>query len=90
MSPEPDPEKILEYRKDGNIVFATEEARNKIKNKANRRVSIYILEGKDSLSEIPLPLIDNYIYKQNINKYKGEIFFLEKTEHCQLENILSE
>ncbi len=29
-------------------------------------------------------------FKKNINKYKGEIFFLEKTEHCQLENILSE
>ena len=29
-------------------------------------------------------------FKKNINKYKGEIFFLEKTEHYQLENILSE
>ena len=29
-------------------------------------------------------------FKKNINKYKGEIFFLEKTEYCQLENILSE
>ena len=29
-------------------------------------------------------------FEKNINKYKGEIFFLEKTEHCQLENILSE
>ncbi|SVD03107.1 uncharacterized protein METZ01_LOCUS355961, partial [marine metagenome] len=28
--------------------------------------------------------------EKNINKYKGEIFFLEKTEHYQLENILSE
>ena len=29
-------------------------------------------------------------FKKNINKYKGEIFFLENTEHYQLENILSE
>ena len=29
-------------------------------------------------------------FKKNINKYKGEILFLEKTEHYQLENILSE
>ena len=29
-------------------------------------------------------------FEKNINKYKGEIFFLEKTEHYQLENILSE
>ena len=29
-------------------------------------------------------------FKKNINKYKCEIFFLEKTEHYQLENILSE
>ena len=29
-------------------------------------------------------------FEKNINKYKGEVFFLEKTEHPQLENILSQ
>ncbi len=33
--------------------------------------------------------VDNE-FEKNINKYKGEIFFLEKTEHHQLENILSQ
>jgi outer membrane protein OmpA-like peptidoglycan-associated protein len=42
------------------------------KNKNNRRVSVYILKGKDNLSEIPLPLIDNYIYKQDIIKAKKQ------------------
>lgn len=42
--------------------------KNNTKNKNNRRVSIYILKGKDDISTIPLPLIDSYIYKQDIIK----------------------
>jgi OmpA-OmpF porin, OOP family len=41
-------------------------------NKNNRRVSVYILKGKDNLSVIPLPLIDNYIYKQDVIKAKKQ------------------
>jgi len=41
-------------------------------NKNNRRVSVYILKGKDNLSVIPLPLIDNYIYRQDIIKAKKQ------------------
>jgi outer membrane protein OmpA-like peptidoglycan-associated protein len=41
-------------------------------NKSNRRVGVYVLKGKDNLSEIPLPLIDNYIYKQNVLKAKKQ------------------
>ena len=43
-------------------------------NKYNRLVKIYILKGNDSLAAIPLPLIDNYIYKkeiENLKKNKG-------------------
>jgi outer membrane protein OmpA-like peptidoglycan-associated protein len=39
-------------------------------NKNNRRVGIYILKGQDKISIIPLPLIDNYIYKQDILEYR--------------------
>jgi len=38
----------------------------------NRRVGIYILKGQDDISVIPLPLIDNYIYKQDIIKYRKQ------------------
>lgn len=41
-------------------------------NKNNRRVGIYILKGKDQLYEIPLPLIDNYIYKQDVLKARKQ------------------
>ena len=41
-------------------------------NKSNRRVGIYVLKGKDNLLEIPLPLIDNYIYKQDVLKAKKQ------------------
>jgi hypothetical protein len=41
-------------------------------NKSNRRVGVYVLKGKDNISEIPLPLIDNYIYKQNVLKAKKQ------------------
>ncbi len=41
-------------------------------NKSNRVVGVYILKGKDSLSKIPLPLIDNYIYKQEILKTRKQ------------------
>ena len=41
-------------------------------NKNNRRVGIYILKGKDQLSEIPLPLIDNYIYKKDVLKARKQ------------------
>ncbi|MFT6220137.1 MAG: outer membrane protein OmpA-like peptidoglycan-associated protein [Myxococcota bacterium] len=43
-----------------------------IKNKNNRLVAVYVLKGKDSLSEIPLPLIDNFIYKKEILKTKKQ------------------
>lgn len=39
-------------------------------NKKNRVVAIYILKGSDNLSEIPLPLIDQYLYKKEILKAK--------------------
>lgn len=41
-------------------------------NKNNRVVGVYVLKGKDNLSEIPLPLIDNYIYKQEILKTRKQ------------------
>ncbi len=41
-------------------------------NKNNRVVGVYVLKGKDSLSEIPLPLIENYLYKQEIVKTKKQ------------------
>ena len=40
------------------------------KNKSNRRVGVYVLKGSDNLSVIPLPLINNYIYKQDVIKAK--------------------
>lgn len=40
--------------------------KNSKQNKYNRLVGIYVLKGTDSLSAIPLPLIDNYIYKKEI------------------------
>jgi outer membrane protein OmpA-like peptidoglycan-associated protein len=43
-----------------------------IKNNSNRLVDVYILKGEDSLSQIPLPLIDNYIYKKEILKTKKQ------------------
>ena len=44
--------------------------KNGDKNHNNRRVSVYVLKGQDNISEIPLPLIDNYIYKQDIIKFR--------------------
>jgi outer membrane protein OmpA-like peptidoglycan-associated protein len=44
--------------------------KNGERNSDNRRVSIYVSKGQDSLSVIPLPLIDNYIYKKEINRSK--------------------
>lgn len=40
------------------------------RNKYNRLVGVYVLKGSDSISAIPLPLIDNYIYKNNIRDMK--------------------
>jgi outer membrane protein OmpA-like peptidoglycan-associated protein len=40
------------------------------RNKHNRLVGVYVLKGNDSLSPIPLPLIDNYIYKKEIRNMK--------------------
>jgi len=40
------------------------------KNKYNRLVGVYVLKGTDSLSQIPLPLIDHYIYKKEIENIK--------------------
>ncbi len=40
------------------------------KNRSNRSVEVYILKGKDNLSEIPLPLIEQYIYKKEILETK--------------------
>ncbi len=37
-------------------------------NKYNRLVGVYVLKGVDSMSAIPLPLIDNYIYKKEIKE----------------------
>ena len=40
------------------------------RNKYNRLVGVYILKGNDSMTTIPLPLIDNYIYKKEIKNIK--------------------
>ncbi len=40
------------------------------RNKYNRLVGVYVLKGTDSLSPIPLPLIENYIYKKEIKNMK--------------------
>ncbi|MFT6331740.1 MAG: outer membrane protein OmpA-like peptidoglycan-associated protein [Lentimonas sp.] len=36
------------------------------RNRNNRLATVYILKGKDQISEIPLPLIENFIYKKRI------------------------
>ncbi len=41
-------------------------------NKSNRVVGVYILKGRDNLSEIPLPLIDNHLYRKEIIKVKKQ------------------
>lgn len=41
-------------------------------NKNNRVVSVYILKGRDSLEQIPLPLIDNFLYRKEILKTKKQ------------------
>ena len=40
------------------------------KNQLNRRVSVYIADINESMSEVPLPLIDNYIYRKEIERIK--------------------
>lgn len=66
-----DPEKILEYRKDGNIVFATEEARNKIKNKA-----MEISENQTSAEVIETPqIVDRVPFDLFFNKDDNKIIF---------------
>ncbi len=65
------PKDLIEIKSLGedNPEIITEEGDQ---NKNNRRVGVYILKGKDNLSEIPLPLIDNYIYKQDILKARKQ------------------
>jgi len=46
--------------------------KNNQTNKYNRRVAVYVLKGRDSLSAIPLPLLDSYIYKKEIEEAKKE------------------
>ncbi|MCE3255392.1 MAG: cell envelope biosis protein OmpA [Rickettsiaceae bacterium] len=41
-------------------------------NRNNRYVRIYVLKGSDDLSVIPLPLIDNYLYKKEMIKIKKQ------------------
>lgn len=65
------PEDLIEIKSFGekNPEILTQ---NDTQNKNNRRVSIYVSKGPDSLAPIPLPLIDNYIYKKDIIKSKKE------------------
>lgn len=44
--------------------------KNNKRNKYNRMVGVYVLRGEDSFSLIPLPLIDNYIYRKEIKNMK--------------------
>ena len=41
-------------------------------SKNNRRVAVYILKGSDDISAIPLPLIDNYLYKKDVIKTRKQ------------------
>ncbi len=63
------PESLIETKSFGedDPIIITKEGD---KNKNNRRVGVYVLKGQDRLSFIPLPLIDNYIYKQDVIKAK--------------------
>lgn len=51
------------------------------RNKYNRVVGVYVLKGYDSISTIPLPLIDHYIYEKEIKN---------KKQNKDLENNLGE
>lgn len=52
---------------ENNSQIITEDSQ---KSRYNRLVRIYVLKGHDSIVEIPLPLIDNYIYKKEIEGLK--------------------
>jgi len=63
------PDELIQIKSFGEdspkVISASDE-----QNENNRRVGVYILKGNDDISIIPLPLIDNYIYKQDIVKYR--------------------
>ena len=63
------PRDLIETKSDGEetLEILTKDGQ---KNKYNRLVAVYVLKGADSLAPIPLPLIDNYIYKTEIEKLK--------------------
>ena len=65
------PEDLIEIKSLGETtpIIVT---KNNQTNKYNRRVAVYVLKGRDSLAPIPLPLLDNYIYKKEIDAAKKE------------------
>ena len=65
------PERVIEIRSAGEESSLIITKNNK-QNKYNRRVNIYVLKGKDDLSTIPLPLIENKVYKEEIIESKSK------------------
>lgn len=63
------PEDLIEIKSFGETKPKIITKDNK-RNRYNRVVSVYVLKGDDSISTIPLPLIDNYIYKKEIKNMK--------------------
>ncbi len=65
------PEDLIAVKSEGedDPVIVTKEDDQ---NKSNRVVGVYVLKGKDNISEIPLPLINNYIYKKDVLKAKKQ------------------
>ena len=65
------PERVMQIRSVGeeDSLIIT---KNDRQNKYNRRVSIYVLKGQDDLSTIPLPIIENRVYKQEIIESKAK------------------
>ena len=65
------PERVMKIRSVGeeDSLIIT---KNDKQNKYNRRVSIYVLKGQDDLSTIPLPIIENKVYKQEIIESKAK------------------
>lgn len=43
-----------------------------LQQKYNRSVGIYVLTGADSFNPFPLPLIENIIYREGVNKSRAE------------------
>lgn len=65
------PEELIESKSFGEEIPDLVTKDNK-QNKENRRVGVYILQGSEFMAPIPLPLIENYIYKQEIIKEKKD------------------